>query len=665
MGFLKESGMRLGDEKPMRVIGIENEFVLHRLGYPTSAKRYMGDFVKLIGRPTFSKANHSYRLWTGGAFYVDGREPEVCTPPIEVRPGCATECVDSIILHRNMVVEMIDRYNTYLENCLSLEGYSTHYNFQVDDSEIDRVKERMIGFAAIPCLLLLENRFSSGVMFRNKPSRLEICGEYISTREQMIASLVFMLGAVYSTSATQSILACRPRVLNRTQVGRRSFDVDIIAGGRDAELVVVRNKRRLKITAQELLEEAFTALSGDIQRLAEPYEISLLEQFITGERKLDIDLVRRPRAQTRVAQTEMIRVEIPRLAAAFGKATEPQRYGDHLLTTSNITWDYVDYRIENTLMRLKREDLLEFQESLVSDRALRPRTVEIPRYRVRNLSDGGMPQGIAVLDERVYFADSLMHCVSVVSPEGDQIAAFGRKGRQSGELNSPRGIIISDGRVYVTDRHNHRVQVFSLSGMPRFTWGGFGTSNGQLRYPEGIAAFGDRIYVSDHWNHRVQVFDPLGRFLGAFGRLGKAPGCLNSPKGIAVTDDRVFVVDSANHRVQIFDFRGELVSFFGEEGFGYGQFRFPECVALSESRIYVTDAFNSRVQVFDREARFVYALDESICPELRLERPSGLTSVDDRLYISDLDSPALFSIEPHDGDRTVSLDIVEPLRCAR
>ncbi len=654
--------MRSGDETPMRVIGIENEFVLHRHGYPTSAKRYMGDFVKLIGRPTFSKANHSYRLWTGGAFYVDGREPEVCTPPIELRPGCATECVDSIVLHRNMVVEMVDRYNTYLENGLSLEGYSTHYNFQVDDAEIDRLKQRMIGFAAIPCLLLLENRFSSGVMFRNKPSRLEICGDYVSTREQMIASVVFMLGAIYSTTATQSILACRPRVLNQNQVGRRSFDVDFIAGGRDAELEVVRHKRRLKITAQELLEEAFVALRGDIERLAEPDEISLLEQFITGERTLDIDLVRRPQAQTRVEQTEMSRVEIPRLAAAFGKATGPQSYGEHLLTTSNITWDYVDYRIDDTLMRLKREDLLEFQESLGGNHAFRPRTVEIPRYRVRNLSDGGMPQGIAVLDDRVYFADSLKHCVSVVSSEGEPISVFGKKGRQSGALNSPRGILIFDDRVYVTDRHNHRVQVFSLSGVPRYTWGGFGTNAGQLRYPEGIAAFGDRIYVSDHWNHRVQVFDPHGRFLSAFGGLGKAPGGLNSPKGIAVTEDRIFVVDSANHRVQIFDFQGELISFFGEEGFGYGQFRFPEGIAINENHIFVTDTFNGRMQVFDREAKFLHAVHDATCPELRLDRPLGLALADGGIYISDVGGGGVFSLSPRGSETTTSVDIFEPLR---
>lgn len=135
-------------------------------------------------------------------------------------------------------------------------------------------------------------------------------------------------------------------------------------------------------------------------------------------------------------------------------------------------------------------------------------------------------------------------------PESELVTEFGSFGSGAGELSRPEGIATdpSDGTVYIADTLNNRVSVFTPFGefIKAFGWGvADGTSQelqvctstcfkglpgseaGQFRYPQGIAVdtAGD-LYVSEagiapsgfeQSNRRVQKFTPEGSFLLMFG----------------------------------------------------------------------------------------------------------------------------------------------------
>lgn len=72
------------------------------------------------------------------------------------------------------------------------------------------------------------------------------------------------------------------------------------------------------------------------------------------------------------------------------------------------------------------------------------------------------PVGLAVdTCGLVYVSDNTGHRISVFSPDGTCVTAFGKEGFASGEFKSPRGIATTEGGVvYVCDFCNDRLQVF-------------------------------------------------------------------------------------------------------------------------------------------------------------------------------------------------------------
>ena len=177
-----------------------------------------------------------------------------------------------------------------------------------------------------------------------------------------------------------------------------------------------------------------------------------------------------------------------------------------------------------------------------------PLTLEVPIQQ---------PTGIAFDPEknRLYIVDTTGHQIRIITPDGKQISAFGRRGNGQGEFN-----------------------------FPTMLW----------RDNDG------RLYVTDSLNFRIQIFDSEGRFLGLFGRHGDATGDLSHPKG--VTTDRaghVYVMDSMHHALQIFSREGDLLLSVGNRGREAGQFWLPAGAFMTDDDLlYIADSYNQRIQVF-------------------------------------------------------------------
>lgn len=124
------------------------------------------------------------------------------------------------------------------------------------------------------------------------------------------------------------------------------------------------------------------------------------------------------------------------------------------------------------------------------------------------------PSGIAVLDDKVYFADS--------------------------EVSAVRSAGLANGRVR------------TLIGQGLFT---FGYRDGRwakalLQHPLGIVAAGDGLIVADTYNHCIRFID---RSAGTIETLYGGKGKLDEPGGVAVLNDRIYIADTNNHRIVRYD----------------------------------------------------------------------------------------------------------------
>lgn len=215
--------------------------------------------------------------------------------------------------------------------------------------------------------------------------------------------------------------------------------------------------------------------------------------------------------------------------------------------------------------------------------------------------------------------------VTVHSPTGKLLRAWGKTGKGDGEFDFPGGLAVaSNGRVYVADQTNRRVQVFDKQGKFLSKWGKYGTAAGEfggnvhpssrVGGPQFVAL--DRegnVFTTEGSVGRVQQFTAEGKYLlswgdnqdkpgsfgGAFSGFKDRKGSLQGPVGICVDARGNVWVSAVSGRIQQFTAAGKYLRGFGEAGTGPVQFYAPHALAFdSQGHLYVVDAFNHRIQKF-------------------------------------------------------------------
>jgi DNA-binding beta-propeller fold protein YncE len=93
-----------------------------------------------------------------------------------------------------------------------------------------------------------------------------------------------------------------------------------------------------------------------------------------------------------------------------------------------------------------------------------------------------------------------------VSPGGDVLAQFGKRGDEPGQFYNPSDVAVDDqGNIYVTDSGHSLIQKLSPTGQPLAKWGKAGIGPGEFHSLNSIALDSQgNIYVTDTWNQRVQ-----------------------------------------------------------------------------------------------------------------------------------------------------------------
>ncbi len=388
----------MASRKPL--MGIENEFKLLRAGEIVNGGSYFPALVDRLPIPYFRKSPICVRLATGGSFYIDGNEPEVTSAPFYVEPGAATSVASNLFLSINSVLVAMKKANEEQHAGLHLNGYSAHYSFTFPEiAPCHREVAYLLATTANPALqLLLENRKSSGIMYRNRENgRLELCGDYIPQPADVIAAVSFqaallnmidarlrpgpgLFGRLGSVEKVRKLLRFslpEPAVPVGSRSGYKLPTPQVIAGGRKALLQMhdAKTGETVKLTAQDLLEYLASLLPSTQDEVLSEGERKLLYDSIEGIRKLPIDANSYPQGYNNVSlvPVDLERARSP-LTQALGNAVRPRQVNGGTLTPQQLSWSHVQYQYEHNgssgELYVPLDDLVAFEALLEQHPAL-------------------------------------------------------------------------------------------------------------------------------------------------------------------------------------------------------------------------------------------------------------------------------------------------------
>jgi thiol-disulfide isomerase/thioredoxin len=258
------------------------------------------------------------------------------------------------------------------------------------------------------------------------------------------------------------------------------------------------------------------------------------------------------------------------------------------------------------------------------------------------------PQGMALVDDVLYVADTENHLLRAVDLKKKQVTTFAGTGEQghdrsgtlllrSAGLNSPWDLLALDGVLYVAMAGPHQIWSHQLGTKVIQPYAGSGREdirNGELQesalaQPSGIATDGRNLFVVDSEGSAVRKITtkpdnnlkkpdgavttiagasdlPGARSLFEFGDVDGTGGeaRLQHPLGIAYHDGALFVADSYNHKLKQIDAISRKVTTWlgtGKPGDALDppQFAEPAGLAIARGMLYVADTNNHRIVAID------------------------------------------------------------------
>lgn len=263
------------------------------------------------------------------------------------------------------------------------------------------------------------------------------------------------------------------------------------------------------------------------------------------------------------------------------------------------------------------------------------------------LIDGGFasarfnhPQGMALVEEVLYVADTENHAlrkVDLISGYVSTIAGNGNQGRRrSGhapgdetELNSPWDLDYNDDRLYIAMAGCHQLWEMDLTTAMVGPYAGSGAESisdgalaeATLAQPSGITTDGNRLYFADSETSAIRSaeLEPRGKVrtivgLGLF-EFGDRDGeghlvRLQHPLGIIIKNGALYITDSYNHKIKvIMPVPRSSRTLVGTGSAGYvdggpedAAFSEPAGLDIAGGKMYIADTNNHAIRIADMES---------------------------------------------------------------
>lgn len=275
------------------------------------------------------------------------------------------------------------------------------------------------------------------------------------------------------------------------------------------------------------------------------------------------------------------------------------------------------------------------------------------------------PQGMALVGETLYVADTENHLIRRVDLETKLVSTIAGIGRQSRgwyhdlappdwradakttALNSPWAVWPHDGWLYIAMAGSHQIWRLKLGGSEIELYAGNGREDivdGDLRpeepfaagassfaQPSGLVGDDKWLYVADSEGSSIRAvpFDSGDRVktvigtahlpqarLFTFGDVdGESPDArLQHVLGVTLADGKLYVADTYNHKIKLIDPAAQTSMTFagdGEPGSTNSPARFHEPCGLSAAsgKLFVADTNNHLIRVIDLKSREVSTLE--------------------------------------------------------
>ncbi len=296
--------------------------------------------------------------------------------------------------------------------------------------------------------------------------------------------------------------------------------------------------------------------------------------------------------------------------------------------------------------------------------------------------------GKVVVDEpsaRLLVADTNHHRILVATLDGrvTDVVGCGEAGAADGPLdracfNHPQGLAVVEDMVYVADTDNHLIRTVDLAG------GGVGTLAGTgeqarglggergpalrtpLSSPWDLVAADGVLFVAMAGPHQVWSYEPDTRRVGPWAGTGRE-ACQDGPRlaaafaqpsGITADEGHLYVADSETSSIRAIDRRTEAV----ETVVGLGLFEFgdvdgvgdevrlqhPLGVTAWKGLLYVADTYNHKVKVVDPVTRRVTTLAGSGRPDVFFE-PGGVAIGLGWLWVADTNHHTVKAVDLSTG----------------
>jgi len=330
--------LQVGSRWHPPVFGVEHEYRVLDGAAQLDFARFVHElgFDGLRLDPTDPNA---YRMPSGGLITADGREAEIATAPVPLRPGCTEEIEWRTGVARHTL-------QSALPARVRLDGYSTHLNVEIDDGDVVAAGHLFTRHFAPAMMLLLDRRASPGLLVRPRCGRLELGGEYCEGDQLRTAAVFAAAGALTCASAVRDRDARQhlpPRVRARVRpaniragwyVDRRAFGADLYEHGRATPL---RVDGRPRWRAQDHLTDAWMVARPAAEGLFAPSELALVDDAITGVRPLPLE--HEPDRSGRAGSYA---------EPAFGRAVHRRVRPRFSVEPLSIAWEAVAFRVRGS-----------------------------------------------------------------------------------------------------------------------------------------------------------------------------------------------------------------------------------------------------------------------------------------------------------------------------
>jgi thiol-disulfide isomerase/thioredoxin len=258
------------------------------------------------------------------------------------------------------------------------------------------------------------------------------------------------------------------------------------------------------------------------------------------------------------------------------------------------------------------------------------------------------PQGMALVADRLYVADTENHLLRIVDLKGKMVSTLAGVGAQSRmrtsggilsetALNSPWDLTVVDGVLYVAMAGPHQVWAHQIGSKTIHQYAGSGREdiiNGNLDHaalaqPSGIVTDGSNLYVVDSEGSAVRKIttNPRNDFTKPHGTVTTIAGTHDLPRGKS------------------------LFEFGDVDGMGNkARFQHPLGIVLQGEELYVADSYNHKIKRIELNSREVSTWLGAGTPgtelvPLQLSEPAGLAIANGKMYVADTNNHRIVVVE--------------------